>query len=179
MRLFLIAVVIVLCIGTIPVFAAQGTPKVTAETKQDADTTIGNTEDISSVLLVFLVLSVVFEVALTPLFNWRVFMAHCEGKGYKTPITVGLAFVVFWAYKLDIVSMLLTAMNKPRDISLGGQILTALLIAGGSSGVFQIFTKLKIRMEPDERQAKAEEAKRILAEKKAKAEEAKKRAGQE
>ena len=177
MRLFFMAVMIALCIGAVPVFAAQGTPKETAGTKPVAEkpgaSVEGDMKDVSSVLLVFLVLSVVFEVALTPLFNWRVFMARFEGEGYKTPITVVLAFIVFWRYDLDIISDLLIAMNRPVQMSLGGQILTALLIAGGSSGVFQIFTKLKIRMEPEERQKKAEEAKIQLAEKKTKAEEAK------
>ena len=32
--------------------------------------------EVGDVLLVFLVLSVIFEVALTPLFNWRVFVAR-------------------------------------------------------------------------------------------------------
>lgn len=183
MRLFLMAVTIVLCIGAVSVLAVEGTPKETAGTKpvvEKPEVSVKvNMEDIKSVLVVFLILSVVFEVALTPLFNWRVFMARFEGKGYKTPITVVLAFVVFWGYDLDIISDLLVAMNRSAKMSIGGQILTALLIAGGSSGVFQILTKLKIRMEPKDRAAKAEEAKRELAEEKRKAEEAKKRTVQE
>ena len=124
-------------------------------------------EDVGKVLFVFLVLSVVFEVALTPIFNWRFFMAHLEGKGYKTPITVALAFIVFWGYGLDIIRDLLVALKRPAEVSIGGQILTALLIAGGSSGVFQIFTRLKIRMAPEERQAKAEDARETLAKRRA------------
>jgi hypothetical protein len=126
----------------------------------------GTMDGVGRVLLVFLVLSVVFEVALTPIFNWRLFMAHFEERGLKTPITVVLAFVVFWSYGLDIISELLTALDKPTGRSLGGQILTALLIAGGSSGVFQIFTKLGIRMNTDDRKKKAEEAKKRILEKK-------------
>ena len=93
-------------------------------------------------------------------------MAHFEERGLKTPITVILAFVVFWSYGLDIISDLLTALDKPTGRSLGGQILTALLIAGGSSGVFQVFTRLGIRMNTDDRKKKAEEAREeILAKK--------------
>jgi hypothetical protein len=94
-------------------------------------------------------------------------MAHLEGKGYKTPITVALAFIVFWGYGLDIIRDLLVALKRPAEVSIGGQILTALLIAGGSSGVFQIFTRLKIRMAPEERQAKAEDARETLAKRRA------------
>ena len=43
--------------------------------------------------------------------------------------------------------------------TIGGQFLTALLIAGGSDGVLQIFTKLGIR-NPAERKERAEEARR-------------------
>lgn len=66
---------------------------------------------IGKILIVFLVLSIVFEVALTPIFNWRFFLQHFEGKGYKTPIIITLAFVVFWSYDLDIVKDLLNALD--------------------------------------------------------------------
>lgn len=152
MRRLLFAIIPILCLSVSPAFAAEGG---------------NNMGHVGDVLLVFLVLSVVFEVALTPIFNWRLFMTHLEGRGYKTPITVALAFIVFWGYGLDIISDLLNALGKSAEKSIGGQILTALLIAGGSSGVFQIFTKLKIRMEPEERKAKAEEAKQSLEQRRA------------
>ena len=105
---------------------------------------------VSEVLLIFLVLSVVFESALTPLFNWRVFRERFNGKGLKTPIVVILAFVVFWGYDLDIINDILVAVDyltetDPRGYTLGGQALTALLIAGGSSGILNIYTRLGIR----------------------------------
>ena len=102
--------------------------------------------EVGSVLLIFLVLSIVFESALSPVFNWRVFRNRFDGKGVKTPITVILAFVVFWGYGLDIVYDLLIALGYDQDgITLGGQALTALLIAGGSSGIFNIYKRLGIR----------------------------------
>lgn len=120
-------------------------------------------ENVGEVLIVFLVLSVVFEVALTPIFNWRIFLKHFEGKGVKTPVTVLLAFIVFWSYDLDIVSDLLVALNYEASKSKGGQILTALLIAGGSDGVFRVFTSLGIR-NPTERKKKSEESRKLLSE---------------
>jgi hypothetical protein len=119
---------------------------------------------VGEVLLVFLVLSIAFEVALTPIFNWRIFLAHFEGRGFKTPITVILAFFVFWSYQLDIVRDLLVALGYQARLSLGGQFLTALLIAGGSDGVFRIFTKLGIR-NPQERKEKADAARANLTQK--------------
>jgi len=111
-------------------------------------------EDVGVVLVKFLVLSVVFETAMTPIFNWRFFLKHFEGKGIKTPLTVGLAFLVFWSYNLDIVRDILRIWDETINLSLGGQFITALLIAGGSDGVFRVFTKLGIR-NPTERAEKA------------------------
>ena len=112
--------------------------------------------DIGSVLLAFVVLSLVFEVALTPVFNSRFFLRRFEGKGVKIPLTVGISLLVFWSYDLDIIQQLLNALgqktvdDKSISVSFGGQILTAFLIAGGSDGIFRIFSKLGIR-NPKER----------------------------
>ena len=126
-------------------------------------------EAIGGVLIVFLVLSVVFEVALTPIFNWRVFLARFDGKGVKTPLTFLIALLVFLNYDLDIVRDVLNALDQKIDgkevgLTVPGQIITALLIAGGSSGIQQIFSKLGIR-NPAGVKKKADEAKRALAEK--------------
>ncbi|MES9906619.1 MAG: hypothetical protein ABW168_28545, partial [Sedimenticola sp.] len=74
--------------------------------------TISSTEikKVGDVLFVILVLSVVFEVAMTPVFNWRYFLVHAEGKGWKTPIVTGAALLVFWSYDLDIIHDLLVAL---------------------------------------------------------------------
>ncbi len=165
----------ILCVGAMLIFAGESVCQKQASSPRASQAVSavesegsgsGSMDEAGRVLFVFLVLSVVFEVALTPIFNWRMFMAHFEGKGYKTPITVVLAFIVFWGYGLDIISELLTALGKPTGKSVGGQILTALLIAGGSSGVFQIFTKLKIRMDPQERQQKTEQARQRIVSRK-------------
>lgn len=120
---------------------------------------------IGEVLLLFLILSLVFETALTPIFNWRLFAKHFEGKGWKTPITITLAFVVFLPYNLDIFSAILKIFGNDVNFTLVGGVetgyfgrfVTALLIAGGSDGIYRIFTKLGVR-DPGERKKKAEEA---------------------
>jgi hypothetical protein len=174
MKRSLVIAMFVMWTGVTPVLGAMETQPQTVsamtetEGKQAGQKPEIQVEDdmkeVWEVLLVFLVLSIVFETALTPLFNWRVFMARFESKGYKTPITVILAFIVFWGYGLDIISDLLVALGKSAEPSIGGQILTALLIAGGSSGVFEIFTKLHVRMDPKDRKAKANAARKNLEE---------------
>ena len=105
--------------------------------------------EVGKVLFVFLVLSVVFESALTPIFNWRLFVKHLSNKGWKTPITVILAIVVFSNYNLDIIRDLLNALDPPANgeypFTFAGKIFSAFLIAGGSAGILEIYKKLKIR----------------------------------
>ena len=132
-------------------------PQQTAEKSQ----ALANTDQIVRVLLVFLILSIVFEVALTPIFKWRIFLTYCEGKGYKIPFTVILGFLVFWKYNLDIIYDLLIALGYQAAKSFWGQVITSLLIAGGSDGIFKIFTKMGIR-NPVENQQKALELRKAL-----------------
>ena len=120
----------------------------------EADTAGGiDMDKIGDVLITFLILAVIFEVALTPIFNWRIFAERFEGKGVKTPLIVVLAFIIFWKYDLDIITDVLVALDKlpvGTSATFGGQLITALLIAGGSDGVFRVFTRLGIR-NPQER----------------------------
>ena len=158
MKRFVVMLGLVFLIGVFSAFSqpldtTATQPEVTTQpeviTPQETDTSpegAGALGEVGGVLLIFLVLSIVFESALSPVFNWRVFRNRFDGKGVKTPITVLLAFVVFWGYGLDIVYDLLNALGYQQDgITLGGQALTALLIAGGSSGIFNIYKRLGIR----------------------------------
>ena len=148
--------------------AQPATPQTAEPKTGKARTTTEILDEIGAVLLKFLVLAVVFEVALTPIFSWRVFLVHFDGKGWKTPITIILALVVFFTFKLDIIRDLLLIFGDvtERKATTGGQILSALLIAGGSDGIWRIFTRLGIR-NPEELKKKAKEAQQALAEKKA------------
>ena len=142
--------------------AATGT--VTGKDQPDATLTrLGVTNQTIQVLGVFLVLSLVFEVALAPIFNSKWYMARWEDKGYKTPITIILAFLVFWGYELDIVAQILESMGDKQVERWWGKVLTALLIAGGSSGVNTILARLGVRMNPQERTVRAQAAQQQLA----------------
>jgi len=129
-------------------------------------------DKVYNILIPYFVLAVVFEIALAPLFNWRIFLLHFEGKGYKTPIAVVLAYFTFSAANLDIFGELLAALghgyspiidskNVPHPVTSTwwGEFLTAFLIAGGSSGINQIFAKLGIRT-PELNKQKAEDTRK-------------------
>jgi hypothetical protein len=116
---------------------------------------------IGDILIKFLVLSVIFESALTPIFNWRIFLEYFDEKGLKTPITVILALLTFWVYDLDIFREVLVSFGLPDKSGFVGKVITALLIAGGSNGVLTIFDKLHIR-DLKARKTKAGEARAQL-----------------
>lgn len=116
---------------------------------------------IGDILIKFLVLSVIFESALTPIFNWRIFLEYFDERGLKTPITVILALLTFWIYDLDIFREVLVAFGLPDKSGFVGKVITALLIAGGSNGVLTIFDKLHIR-DLKARKEKADEARAQL-----------------
>jgi len=103
-------------------------------------------EGVVVVLVYLAVFSIIFEIAVTPLFGWRLYKQYLGGKGWKMPIITALAFVVFWGYEMDIIYAMLNAMGVEGSIekSIGGQALTALLIAGGSKNVHQILNRMKI-----------------------------------
>ena len=108
-----------------------------------------NWEAISEILALLFVISLVFETALTPIFNWRFFARFCEGKGIKTPITVGAAVVLLWNYDIDIFKHVIDAFAAegaaPSKSTFPGRIMTGLLVAGGSGAIFNIFAKMGLR----------------------------------
>jgi hypothetical protein len=97
-------------------------------------------------LFVLFVVAILLESALAIIFNWRVFLA-LFGKGWKTVISVTLALVVTWNFDLDVLSDLIKVYGgggSKGDPTLG-KIITALILAGGSSGVNNILIALGYR----------------------------------
>ena len=120
-----------------------------------------NWEAIGNILALLFVISIVFETALTPIFNWRLFAKYCEGKGIKTPITFVAAVTLLWGYDIDIFKHVIDAFAgsgaTESSSNFIGRIMTGLLVAGGSGAIFNIFTKIGLRS-PDKLAAKAAQA---------------------
>ena len=119
--------------------------------------------ELVQILVLFLLLSVIFEAAMTTVFNWRWFAKRFEGRGVKTPLTVILAWIVVDSFNVDLVSQVLNIAGEgDHAATFSGQALTALLIAGGSDMVYRIFTRLGIRNSA-ERAVKVAEARAAAA----------------
>lgn len=125
-------------------------------------------QEITRALGVFFTLAVIFEVALTPIFTWRVYLTYLDGKGFKMPIATILAYIFCSNFDLDILAMIMKSIKEmdSLQVTFVGQLITALLIAGGSSGINQIFAKLGVR-NPEAIKDKVEAARAELEEKKA------------
>ncbi|MDD5059066.1 MAG: hypothetical protein PHQ60_14450 [Sideroxydans sp.] len=174
-KLLLMAILVVPFFTLTLLTQAQAAPAsgVVAATTMAASGDTGQTnQTLYDILFTYLAISIIFEVALHPVFNWSIFMKRFDGKGLKTPITVITAFIVFQNYDMDIIRDVLNAQHidgsTTHSLAAGGKFLTALLIAGGSAGVLQIFRKLGIRPPEAERSAQVAKLKDEAAKAKAK-----------
>jgi hypothetical protein len=103
--------------------------------------------DSFKVLLQIFLLAVVLEQALSVIFNWRVFLDNFNSSGMRTVITV---LVAYWTASLvepDLVARLLATykLDKLADPFMT-TLLTALTLAGGSSGVNKLLIALGFRV---------------------------------
>jgi hypothetical protein len=97
-------------------------------------------------LFVLFILAVLLESGLAVIFNWKLFQTTFDTKATKPIIAVIVACVFVFSYRLDITTTLVnlyTGANYP--IGVGGELLTALVIAGGSAGVNKLLQALGFR----------------------------------
>lgn len=105
---------------------------------------------IGGILLQLLFILFIIEAAFAALFQWRVYRIAFNARSMKTPImfAVGLALVLSTGYDpmelvLETVGGAADTRGPARDILTA--VLSALLVAGGSSGIFQLLKRLGIR----------------------------------
>ncbi len=115
-----------------------------------------------SVLLLIAVLAIFVEIGLSVLYNWRIWIENFDGIGVKTIINFSVSLVFVTQMNLQGVRETLEAFADKEiipDLGLLDHAITAAIIAGGSSTVFQLFEKLGIR-NPLPRQAIKEEVRK-------------------
>ena len=97
-------------------------------------------------ITILLVVAVLLESALAVIFNWRVFRAYFSVAGLKTLISFVVSLFIVQGFGLDIMSRLLSVYEQGDfQSNLGTQLLTALIIAGGSSGVNKLLVAFGYR----------------------------------
>ena len=114
-------------------------------------------EHIIDALVKIFILAVLIEIALSVVFQWRLFLRHAEGKGLKVPISFIISLVIVIAHQIDLPGEVVSAFgDTPTKGKVIGYLISALIIAGGSSSVNSIFESLGWR-NPLSQKIKAEQ----------------------
>ncbi len=148
------------------VFLMAGLAPALAEVAEVAeDRPVGLADSIYSTslsaLTILFVTAVVLESAFSVLFNWRVFLSYFSSRGVKTIVMVVASLIVVFVFDLDVIASLIAAYKMPgtaepvdnalflKEVAkVSGpvsSIITALVLAGGSAGVYNLMTALGFR----------------------------------
>lgn len=103
--------------------------------------------DVAKTLVLLFALAVLLESALAGVFRWRPFAEFLNARAVRPLVAFLLAWWFVRHFDLDLVTALVngSAQQAPKGVNNGGQILTALVLAGGSSGVNAILVALGFR----------------------------------
>lgn len=102
-------------------------------------------QSLRAVFLLF-VLAVILESGLALVFNWKPFTDNLSPRAVRPLIAFIVAMLLVNLLGLDVVATLTNALNSSQlPVSTEGQVLTAMVIAGGSSGVNTMLVALGFR----------------------------------
>lgn len=99
------------------------------------------------ILFAMLVVAVVLESAFAVIFNWRVFLEFFDGRGVRTLLMFLGAYLIVATFRQDYVGQLFAVYSggEGRDSGAATQLLTALVLAGGSASVNSLMVSLNLR----------------------------------
>lgn len=128
---------------------------------QDSQETTSELADLAIELGKLAIVVVLVESAMAALFNWRVYRAIFNQRALKTPIMLAVGLLIVWNFNYDVFARAMFeigALQLPQgatDPDSGGnwltQLISAMIIAGGSSGINKLFQSLGLRsLLPDE-----------------------------
>lgn len=104
------------------------------------------TGELTKQLIGLFVVATLLESALTTLFTWRVYREFFNGRAVKTLVMVGMGYAIVRTFHYDVMASIITAAGGKGDEGQGlSQFLSALVLAGGSAAVNQLFTALGLR----------------------------------
>jgi hypothetical protein len=97
-------------------------------------------------LFVLFILAVILESGLAVIFNWRPFTMLFDSRGVKTIVSIGFAYFFVSEFDLDVTTTLMNVYTGSSfPINFPGKFITALVLAGGSSGVNNLMVALGFR----------------------------------
>jgi len=105
------------------------------------------------------VIALLMESAFATIFNWRVFLAYFSRTGVKTLVMIVASLVVVNVFEADILASLLSAYKAvPVPSGPVSRLVTALILAGGSAGVYNLMKTLGLRSDTREEEVRARPA---------------------
>lgn len=99
-------------------------------------------------IFVLLALAVILESSLAVLFNWRPFVETFNARAVRPVISFAVAYIFVLLFELDLITKLVNVI-KPATYppNTSGQLLTALMLAGGSAAVNNVLVGLGFRQQ--------------------------------
>jgi hypothetical protein len=97
-------------------------------------------------LFLLFALAIILESALALVFNWKPFTDNLSPRAVRPLIAFVVSMLLVNLLGLDIIATLTNAVNTSHlPVSIEGQVLTAMVIAGGSAGVNTMLVALGFR----------------------------------
>uniref|UniRef100_I2PZD6 Uncharacterized protein n=1 Tax=Desulfovibrio sp. U5L TaxID=596152 RepID=I2PZD6_9BACT len=104
------------------------------------------------------VVATIMESALATLFNWRLYREFFNGRAVKTLVMIGFGYSIVNAFQYDIVARIIGIAGGNAASNICSGILSALVLAGGSAAVFELFKRLGLRPPVDPTQPQPQPA---------------------
>lgn len=117
----------------------------TAGTAFAADPALPKVPELGAELAALLVVAIVLESALATIFNWRVYREFFNGRAVKTLVMIAFGYALVRLFDYDFVARMVGYAGATGSEPWLSEILSALVLAGGSAAVFQLFTALGLR----------------------------------
>ena len=92
---------------------------------------------IASLVTLFIV-SLILERSLALIFQWRWWKKYLDGIGLKTVLAFAVALAICKGYNFDAFAMMFG-----KESQIGGILVTALFVSGGSKLILSIISQIK------------------------------------
>lgn len=108
--------------------------------------------DLLAQLTGLFVVATIMESALALIFQWRLYREFFDGRAVKTVVMVAVGFAVVTQFNYDIFDRIVRLAGGDGGDPALSKFLSALVLAGGSAAVFELFKALGLRapVDPDQ-----------------------------
>lgn len=135
-------------LALIALFSSQYIAVATAQVVDQQVNAAKGLGQLATILGTVAIVVVFLESALSSVFNWRVYREVVNQKAMKTPIMLAVSLAICLSFDYDPFALMLAAAGAESEAANGNwltQLLSAMILSGGSSGVNTLFRSLGLR----------------------------------